>query len=36
LIQKLDERGKLEAYVARNDAWRPHIGQATIVFASRE
>ena len=36
LIQKLDERGELEAHVARNDAWRPHIGQATIVFASRE
>ena len=36
LIQKLDERGGLEAYVARNDAWRPHIGQVTIVFASRE
>ena len=36
LIQKLDERGELEAYVARNDAWRPHIGQATILFASRE
>ena len=24
LIQKLDERGELEAYVARNDAWRPN------------
>ena len=36
LVQKLDERGELEAYVARNDAWRPHIGQATILFASRE
>ena len=35
LVQKLDERGELEAYVARNDAWRPHIGQATILFASR-
>src|SRR5918994_43497 len=35
LIQKLDERGELEAYVARNDAWRPHFGQATILFASR-
>ena len=35
LIQKLDERGELEAYVARNDARRPHIGQATILFASR-
>jgi hypothetical protein len=36
LIQRLDERGELEAYVARNDALRPHIGQATILFASRE
>lgn len=35
LIRRLDERGELEAYVARNDAWRPLIGQATIVFASR-
>jgi SAM-dependent methyltransferase len=35
LIHKLDERGELEAYVARNDAWRHHIGQATILFASR-
>jgi SAM-dependent methyltransferase len=36
LIHKLDERGELEAYVARNDALRPHIGQATIVFALRK
>jgi hypothetical protein len=35
LIHKLDERGELEAYVARNDAWRHHIGQATILFALR-
>jgi SAM-dependent methyltransferase len=34
-IRKLDERGELETYVARNDALRSHIGQATIVFASR-
>jgi SAM-dependent methyltransferase len=36
LIHKLDERGELEAYVARNDAWRHHIGQATILFALRK
>jgi ubiquinone/menaquinone biosynthesis C-methylase UbiE len=35
-IRKLDERGELEAYVARNDALRPNIGQATILFASRK
>ena len=35
-IQDLDERGELEAYMARNDALRPHIGQATVLFASRE
>ena len=34
-LRKLDERGELEAYVARNDALRSHIGQATIVYASR-
>ena len=34
-IRKLDERGELEAYVARNDALRTHIGQVTVVFASR-
>ena len=34
-IRKLDERGELETYVARNDAPRPHIGQVTVVFASR-
>jgi ubiquinone/menaquinone biosynthesis C-methylase UbiE len=35
LVHKLDARGELEAYVARNDAWRRHIGQVTILFASR-
>jgi SAM-dependent methyltransferase len=34
-IRRLDERGELETYVARNDAPRTHIGQATVVFASR-
>ena len=34
-IRKLDERGELETYVARNDALRTHIGQVTVVFASR-
>jgi SAM-dependent methyltransferase len=34
-IRKLEERGELEAYVARNDAPRTHIGQVTVVFASR-
>jgi len=34
-IQNLDERGELEAYVARNDALRPHVGQAMDLFASR-
>jgi ubiquinone/menaquinone biosynthesis C-methylase UbiE len=34
-IRQLEERGELEAYVARNDALRPNIGQATILFASR-
>jgi SAM-dependent methyltransferase len=34
-IQELDERGELEAYVARNDARRQDIGQATVLFASR-
>ncbi len=34
-IQNLDERGELEAYVARNDALRPHVGQAMVLFASR-
>ena len=28
-------RGELESYVARNDALRSHIGQATIIYASR-
>ncbi len=35
-IQDLDERGELEAYMARNDAPRPHVGQAMVLFASRE
>ena len=30
-LRKLDQRGELESYVARNDALRSHIGQATIV-----
>ncbi len=34
-IHKLDERGELEPYVARNDALRQHIGQVTILSASR-
>ena len=34
-IRKLEEREDLEAYVARNDAPRTHIGQVTVVFASR-
>jgi SAM-dependent methyltransferase len=34
-IRQLDERGELETYVARNDAPRTHIGQVTVVFASR-
>jgi SAM-dependent methyltransferase len=34
-LRKLDQRGELETYVARNDALRSHIGQATIVYASR-
>ena len=35
-IQDLDERGELEAYMSRNDALRPHVGQAMVLFASRE
>ena len=35
-IRKLDESGKLEAYVVRNDARSRDIGQVTIVFAFRE
>ncbi len=35
-IQDLDERGELESYMSRNDALRPHVGQAMILFASRE
>lgn len=34
-IRNLDERGELETFVARNDALRSHIGQATILYASR-
>jgi SAM-dependent methyltransferase len=34
-IRRLEERGELETYVARNDAPRAHIGQVTVVFASR-
>jgi len=34
-IRKLDERGELETYAARNDAPRGHIGQVTVLFASR-
>jgi ubiquinone/menaquinone biosynthesis C-methylase UbiE len=34
-IRELDRRGELESYVARNDARRSDIGQATVLFASR-
>lgn len=34
-IRRLDERGELESFVARNDASRSHIGQVTVLFASR-
>jgi len=34
-IRKLEERGELETYMARNDTPRTHIGQVTVVFASR-
>ena len=34
-IRKLDESGDLETYAARNDALRGHIGQVTVLFASR-
>src|SRR5918994_1941372 len=34
-IQEQDERGELEAYLARNDARRRDIGQVTILFAFR-
>ena len=34
-LRELEERGELKTYVARNDAMRSHIGQVTIVFASR-
>ena len=33
-IHDLDERGELDAYVARNDARRPSIGQVTVIYAS--
>jgi SAM-dependent methyltransferase len=35
-IQDLDERGELAPYMSRNDALRPHVGQAMVLFASRE
>jgi len=35
-IQELDKRGDLETYAARNDALRPQIGQATVLYASRD
>jgi ubiquinone/menaquinone biosynthesis C-methylase UbiE len=35
-IQALKDSGELESYVARNDAPRLHIGQATVLFATRE
>lgn len=34
-IRELEDRGELETYVARNDARRREIGQATVLFASR-
>jgi SAM-dependent methyltransferase len=34
-IRKLDARGDLKTYVARNDAPRTHIGQVTVVFSFR-
>ena len=34
-IQELDAKGKLETYMARNDARRRDIGQATILFSLR-
>ena len=34
-IQELDERGELEAYLARNDVRRRDIGQVTVLFALR-
>ena len=34
-LRKLDGRGELETFVARNDAPRTHIGQVTVLFASR-
>lgn len=35
-IRDLDDKGELEAYVARNDAARLDIGQTTILYASRK
>jgi SAM-dependent methyltransferase len=35
-IQNLDKSGELEPYMSRNDALRPHVGQAMVLFASRE
>jgi SAM-dependent methyltransferase len=35
-IRNLDERKELETYAARNDALRSHIGQVTVLFASRK
>ena len=34
-LRGLDERSELEAYMALNDAPRHHLGQVTILFASR-
>ncbi|MDQ3892737.1 MAG: hypothetical protein M3274_07565, partial [Actinomycetota bacterium] len=34
-LRDLANRGELEAYLARSDALRYHLGQVTILFASR-
>ena len=34
-LRELAKRGELEAYLARSDALRYHLGQVTILFASR-
>ena len=34
-IRDLDERGELDAYVARNDASRANIGQVSVIYASK-
>jgi ubiquinone/menaquinone biosynthesis C-methylase UbiE len=34
-LRNLDVRGELEAYVARHDAMRPHIGQITLLYGIR-